>query len=366
MLILCGLLGMAQLHANPHFVAHAVSWGDSVKYSDAQLVNESVWQEASQYFIRRAVALYGENNFFYTTYGSPFCVALLNKQTYNCTKVIFFNPNDNSVNAEVDIQQLNPYRNASQELGERQGIIQQLVGENYRIAPDDDTQLPVKPIWMPDALQKNVPPNYPIYAVHISTHIIQAYNKLSVSQEPLIVWFGYSLLPPEEILEHRAYPGLTTIVVLDGQTGKVISIHENLPFVVSNAAVSATPYHLVVTHLPPIEDNLIYTEAALSGEYWRHGVSIYTLDSSLATYQAYCLDEFFVDKHSGVGLIHFGYTTDPENRTDWVHSIIKDGQLYNFHLLNSYSFMTADGVSTTDGFKSFESYTNVKPLISKE
>jgi hypothetical protein len=85
----------------------------------------------------------------------------------------------------------------------------------------------------------------------------------------------------------------------------------------------------------------------------------------IARYSAtvrHCADEFFLGKRKDIGIVHFGYTTDLQNRSDWNHSIIKDGLLYHFQYVNSNSGFTAEGVFTDRGFETFDSCANIKPL----
>jgi hypothetical protein len=109
---------------------------------------------------------------------------------------------------DVDVREFDPYKTYR-----RYGKVKEVMGENKN-------DLPARLI---DNLSETVIDRMP----HIGTGYA-AYSPCY--QCPIIMKYSYSFFPNEEILEHISYPGLTSFMVLDNYSGKVLYDLKEFPF----------------------------------------------------------------------------------------------------------------------------------------
>ncbi|MCB0637832.1 MAG: hypothetical protein KDC54_14490, partial [Lewinella sp.] len=160
-------------------------------------------------------------------------------------------------------------------------------------------------------------------------------NRQAVAREPVIIRFGFDLLPPEEILEHVAYPGVSTMVVLDGLTGEPLGQLTDLPFVVDDVVTSEDHSKLLMTHLPPVQEERLYQTEEY---FWRHFASIYELAGRQLCYQVDVRDEVFVGKDRWTGVPYIDRAEEwrgaEDKSIDRVLSVLVGTTLYSLPVMS--------------------------------
>ncbi|PHI18616.1 hypothetical protein CEQ90_17100 [Lewinellaceae bacterium SD302] len=162
---------------------------------------------------------------------------LYNADTRFAEHLLFYRKCDSTIVEDVDIRKHDPYKDYR-----RFGKVRDVINA-------DKNDLPARLV---DNLSEAVIDRMP----HISTNNA-AYSPCY--QCPIVMKYSYSFFPNEEILEHISYPGLTSFMVFDNYSGRVLYDLKEFPFALLEfPAITHGSKYLAAGHMEMVSHEAKY------------------------------------------------------------------------------------------------------------
>lgn len=241
---------------------------------------------------------------------------------------------------------LNPYRKYFA-LKEKVTNSQQLLRQSAFIGKrKKDASLEGK---IPDLLLDVLPSDFFIGNIHSSVYVKKTHTEKE-GKDLTIVCFTFELLPSEEILEHIAYPGISSVFVIDETANGVLFRYMDLPFLISDFDFSNKNNYLLISHLPFITDQNMYEQS----DYWVNHISLYKGNNEKPCYTLASDKELFLERDKNTDYLYFSYYSEDYGRGDLVETSIVENTLYSLTYKNLFFTRNEQGADVNGVFYSFK------------